>query len=529
MRQSILTLLALVLCGVTAAPTWADEAQDAFESLYGMELRQAQATPNTMDDAALAAKLVESAQAAGQSPRLQRVMCQNAYALGHMNAEGMDAAAQAAQMLIQIDSARRAEHQESLISVRQRQYLRARGDERTARGEDLLQTMISMADERAKVRNYDGAIDMYRKAMSLAAMIKSDQRSVISEKLESAAAAQKLDRQVELLRGKLEASPQDPVTAKQLVKLYVVDMDMPGSAATFATLTGDPVLQKMVPLAAADVTTLSENDALELGDWYRTWATQSTLAGKPAMLARAQGYYQRFLEVHTTDDLARTRATLALREVESTLEKLGGAPVTAATPGRLSPYAVFNGRDLRGWKVQGDEGVFKVEDGELVATGDKPGTWLMTEREVRDFILKLEFKVAAGGGGVIGLRVDDDNKHIKVPIMDETAPGAAFIPQGLRSGSVFAKRDQPAQLKPVGEWNTLEIQMKDVTINVKINGQQVTHNDLSQVRDFVRQLGRDRRFSKFSRDAVKDSVQGRIGLESGRAEVRYRNIELKPM
>jgi len=68
-----------------------------------------------------------------------------------------------------------------------------------------------------------------------------------------------------------------------------------------------------------------------------------------------------------------------------------------------------------------------------------------------------------------------------------------------------------------------------VAINVKINGQQVTQHDLSEVRNFVRQLGRDRRFSKFSRDAVKNSVQGHIGIESGRGEVRYRNIELKPM
>ena len=167
-------------------------------------------------------------------------------------------------------------------------------------------------------------------------------------------------------------------------------MDDPGAATMFASLTGDAVTAKLVPLAAADPSTVAEADALELGDWYRDWSTQATLTAKPAMLARARTYYQRFIDQHKTDDLSRTRATLALREVESTLERLGGEPAAAKTPARLSQYAIFNGRDLRGWKVQGNEDVFKVENGELVSTGDSRGTWLMTERgDYRDFVLKL--------------------------------------------------------------------------------------------------------------------------------------------
>jgi type 1 glutamine amidotransferase len=56
-------------------------------------------------------------------------------------------------------------------------------------------------------------------------------------------------------------------------------------------------------------------------------------ASKGAMLRRAQGYYTRFLELHTTEDLARTTAALTLRKIEDALAKLGaigGKPAPGA-------------------------------------------------------------------------------------------------------------------------------------------------------------------------------------------------------
>ncbi|MCX5685513.1 MAG: hypothetical protein NT049_17795 [Planctomycetota bacterium] len=48
------------------------------------------------------------------------------------------------------------------------------------------------------------------------------------------------------------------------------------------------------------------------------------------MLRRAQGYYQRFLVLHTAEDLSRTAATLTLKKIEDALAKLEPATPPAA-------------------------------------------------------------------------------------------------------------------------------------------------------------------------------------------------------
>src|SRR5262249_26030526 len=66
--------------------------------------------------------------------------------------------------------------------------------------------------------------------------------------------------------------------------------------------------------------------------------------------------------------------------------------------------ALFNGKDLTGWKIHGgklaswgaDKGVLFVKGG--------GGGWLMTDKEYGDFELRLEFKVPKGGNSGVALR-----------------------------------------------------------------------------------------------------------------------------
>jgi formylglycine-generating enzyme required for sulfatase activity len=54
------------------------------------------------------------------------------------------------------------------------------------------------------------------------------------------------------------------------------------------------------------------------------------------MLRRAQAYYQRFLALHTAEDLGRTAATLTLKKIEDALAKLGGAAEPKSSPAILT-------------------------------------------------------------------------------------------------------------------------------------------------------------------------------------------------
>ena len=65
--------------------------------------------------------------------------------------------------------------------------------------------------------------------------------------------------------------------------------------------------------------------------------------------------------------------------------------------------SLFNGKNLKGWKVIGGKAEYKVVDGTIVGTSrmDTPNTFLATEKCYGDFILEMEFKV------------DDEKKSIK--------------------------------------------------------------------------------------------------------------------
>src|SRR5437016_1482252 len=66
--------------------------------------------------------------------------------------------------------------------------------------------------------------------------------------------------------------------------------------------------------------------------------------------------------------------------------------------------ALFNGKDLTGWKVNGSGkmSVWGAENGLLYVNG-KGGGWLLTEKEYADFELRLEFKIPEMGNSGVAL------------------------------------------------------------------------------------------------------------------------------
>src|SRR5262249_6346492 len=67
--------------------------------------------------------------------------------------------------------------------------------------------------------------------------------------------------------------------------------------------------------------------------------------------------------------------------------------------------ALFNGKDLTGWRVNegGNLKIWGAEKGILYVNGSGGG-WLMTEKEYSDFELRLEFKLPEAGNSGVALR-----------------------------------------------------------------------------------------------------------------------------
>jgi hypothetical protein len=150
--------------------------------------------------------------------------------------------------------------------------------------------------------------------------------------------------------------------------------------------------------------------------------------------------------------------------------------------------ALFNGRDLTGWKglvadpkaraamapeklaeaqKKADEEAkthWQVVDGVIVFDGK--GKSLCTAKDYADFELYVDWKIKAKGDSGIYLRGSP-----QVQIWDP-----ADRPEG--SGGLFNNKNHPSKPlkcadKPIGEWNTFRIKMVGENVTVWLNGELV--------------------------------------------------------
>lgn len=126
-------------------------------------------------------------------------------------------------------------------------------------------------------------------------------------------------RKVGLLKQRLAKEPTSKTIPKEIVRLYVVELQDPDSAAPYAARTQDKETQDLVRLAPKAVTDLTDAQCLQLAECYVSLAAGSSSAGRTHAYTRAEAYYKRFLEVHTAGDAQRLKAKLGLQKVRAQL------------------------------------------------------------------------------------------------------------------------------------------------------------------------------------------------------------------
>ncbi len=330
-----LALAAILLaCPLVAL---ADEAADTFDKLYGEDLKRVAATPSAADDLALAKQLLEAARQVTNQPALLTLLCEKAHELAAKDAGGYPTAKAALELLAANVPEKKVESLQKMAAMYQRPYAAARGDAKSKAGEVLVEALKALADAQAEAEDADGVGDTLKQALAVATAIKSPSKADIQAQLAGLGAQQQVEKQIAALKAKLEKDPQDAASRKEIVRLYVVEMDNPAEAAKFIDETLDEATRKYVPAAAKPLEEAPELACNALGDWYRGLADQTTApASKGAMLRRAKAYYERFLGLHKADDLARTGAALMLKKIEDALAKLGPAGEGKSGPSTLA-------------------------------------------------------------------------------------------------------------------------------------------------------------------------------------------------
>lgn len=173
--------------------------------------------------------------------------------------------------------------------------------------------------------------------------------------------------------------------------------------------------------------------------------------------------------------------------------------------------ALFNGRDLTGWKIYGTEKWF-VENGELICESgpDKAYGYLATEASFKDFKLTVEFFQEANGNSGVFFHSSIEGTKI-------TGWQAEVAPLNNHTGGIYESYGRGWLIQPeaskekflkTGEWNTLVVQVKGNEVTTWLNGEQMI----------------------FLSDEKIGAADGKIALQihdGGGVRVRWRNLKVE--
>ncbi len=184
-----------------------------------------------------------------------------------------------------------------------------------------------------------------------------------------------------------------------------------------------------------------------------------------------------------------------------------------------------NGKDLSNWV--GAVANYEVKNGNIVCKQGKGGD-LLTKDEYENFILRVEFKLPPAGNNGIALRtplgghssrdglelqvIDSDGynaKHPKEPLKPFQYHGSLYHCVGAKHG----------YLRPVGEWNFQEVEVRGQKIKVTLNGTKILDVDIdtfdrSQIANAPKGL---------------DQKKGHIGFAGHNDPVEFRSFKVKPL
>lgn len=315
----------------------ADKAADLFDSLYGDAYKAAVASPASDDDIKLAAQLLETANsAAADHPDLLKLLCEKAVELGKKDPDGYPSAIGALNLLVERFPAEAFRYKPQIAELYQAWFIRARGEQKKQVGQILIGHLVTQANTERANQRFDDAEKTLRRALAVAGAVDSDVRKSVFEMLKATRAEQEVHEDIERAKNLLKTNPADAAAKKKLLHAYLVELDQPKEAAEYAD--ADPKAQAMLPLMTGDVEVLSPLAWLDLADWQSELATTATNdAAKANMLRRAHRNYRKFLDRHADKDLSRTKAELASRKIENTLESMGVAEAAPAIAASTNP------------------------------------------------------------------------------------------------------------------------------------------------------------------------------------------------
>lgn len=192
--------------------------------------------------------------------------------------------------------------------------------------------------------------------------------------------------------------------------------------------------------------------------------------------------------------------------------------------------SLFDGKTLVGWSAPDGakpEG-WMVEDGGVLHFNGK-GTVLLSDKEYSNFELEWEWKLAEGGNNGLKYWVTKIGKEwlgIEYQMIDDFKHADGLKGGSHNTGSIYDIFDSAKDkiLKPIGEWNTSRVVVKDGKIEHWLNGKLASSAD-TKTDEWKEHIAK----SKFKTKQGFAPGHGKLMLTAHGDPAWYRNIRIREL
>ena len=139
------------------------------------------------------------------------------------------------------------------------------------------------------------------------------------------------------------------------------------------------------------------------------------------------------------------------------------------------PHALFNGKNLDGWEHVGP-GSFVVEGGLLKTRGGMGLLWY-THEKIQRATVRVVFRLTAkDADSGLFIRIPETPTEPWMPVnRGYEAEIGDWPDEYSRAGVLYSfTRTQSHPLKPIGEWNTMEVTIDGPHTIILVNGEKIT-------------------------------------------------------
>ena len=459
-----------------------DDVSQVVDVLFGEKIRKVLATISRADDVALASEMLEAIKGDTVTLAMQATLCEKASELAMRDTSGFAVALEAVKVWpVEGTAAEQAAAIEKQVEVLNRIHQTGKPADRTPAGVMLIDLLVRSGNGKMEANAFADAVASYRMAGAIAPRVKPEDALAIRSKLDIALHRERTARTIDQLRTKLLENRNDNISAETLVKLLIIETQDIETAKTYLDAVKDEELKKVVAQLGRPTSELSAAEAMHLAEWFKAASNGAKGHTLASGLTLAKANYEQVLAREDADNLAKTKATLQVKDIAAKLEKMQTPPVRITGNNPPRPPAADSKWieliDLIDIKANIENGGWtKTRTGVAVDGKTQESQLIIPYKPVGDYQLSIKF--TCKGGNVFDIHFPVGDGHVRLMLGNGSSAQEKWRRSGLRSvkGADYYKNETTVEGSPIfaGQVHTcvvtVKLKDKDADVQIELDG-----------------------------------------------------------